>query len=43
MNDEVTIEENKILDEKAEHFWNLDSIGILKGEKSAYEETEEKI
>ena len=42
LDDEVTIEDNKILDEKVEHFWNLDSIGILKGEKSAYEETEEK-
>ena len=43
LDDEVTNEENKILDEKVEHFWNLDSILILMGEKSAYEETEEKI
>ena len=39
----MSMEENISLNEKVEHFWNLDTLGIVNNEKSVYDINEEKI
>ena len=42
-NNLMSMEENIILNEKVENFWNLDTLGIVNNEKSVYDINEKKI